>query len=136
MSLMNVPEDLSGMSRTDLVYKAKLAEQAERCVPRSPPRVCSLNKAAPASPAFRVGIPAPRAGSRSQRASWIVGARSATPRRGSRPGAADPAPATTPGRLRARRALAPVAPSARRLRVFFGSLLHGRATRTPEEDEG
>ena len=30
MSLMNVPEDLSGMSRTDLVYKAKLAEQAER----------------------------------------------------------------------------------------------------------
>lgn len=35
MSLMNVPEDLSGMSRTDLVYKAKLAEQAERCVRRS-----------------------------------------------------------------------------------------------------
>ena len=36
MSLMNVPEDLSGMSRTDLVYKAKLAEQAERCAFRSP----------------------------------------------------------------------------------------------------
>lgn len=30
MSLMNVIEDLSGLSRADLVYKAKLAEQAER----------------------------------------------------------------------------------------------------------
>lgn len=30
MSLMNVAEDLSGLSRADLVYKAKLAEQAER----------------------------------------------------------------------------------------------------------
>ena len=44
MSLMNVPEDLSGMSRTDLVYKAKLAEQAERCVRHSHFGVCSLNK--------------------------------------------------------------------------------------------
>ena len=32
MSLMNVAEDLSGLSRAELVYKAKLAEQAERCV--------------------------------------------------------------------------------------------------------
>jgi hypothetical protein len=31
MSLMNVAEDLAGLSRPDLVYKAKLAEQAERC---------------------------------------------------------------------------------------------------------
>jgi hypothetical protein len=30
MSLMNVSEDLSPLSRADLVYKAKLAEQAER----------------------------------------------------------------------------------------------------------
>ena len=30
MSLMNLAEDLSGLSRADLVYKAKLAEQAER----------------------------------------------------------------------------------------------------------
>merc|ERR1712216_726653 len=30
MSLMNVAEDLSGLSRAELVYKAKLAEQAER----------------------------------------------------------------------------------------------------------
>ena len=29
---MNVAEDLSGLSRAELVYKAKLAEQAERCV--------------------------------------------------------------------------------------------------------
>jgi hypothetical protein len=28
MSLMNVAEDLSGLSRAELVYKAKLAEQA------------------------------------------------------------------------------------------------------------
>jgi hypothetical protein len=32
MSLTNVTEDLSGLSRAELVYKAKLAEQAERCV--------------------------------------------------------------------------------------------------------
>ena len=39
MSPMTAPEDLAGLSRADLVYKAKLAEQAERCVPRSnPPR--------------------------------------------------------------------------------------------------
>lgn len=31
MSLMNSSEDLSGLGRPDLVYKAKLAEQAERC---------------------------------------------------------------------------------------------------------
>jgi hypothetical protein len=30
MSLMHVPEDLTQLSRADLVYKAKLAEQAER----------------------------------------------------------------------------------------------------------
>ena len=32
----NFTEDLTGLSRADLVYKAKLAEQAERCV-RGPP---------------------------------------------------------------------------------------------------
>ena len=32
----NFTEDLTGLSRADLVYKAKLAEQAERCAFRSP----------------------------------------------------------------------------------------------------
>ena len=35
-TMNNFTEDLTGLSRADLVYKAKLAEQAERCV-RGPP---------------------------------------------------------------------------------------------------
>ena len=37
----NFTEDLTGLSRADLVYKAKLAEQAERCAFRSP--ACSYH---------------------------------------------------------------------------------------------
>lgn len=63
----NFTEDLTGLSRADLVYKAKLAEQAERCAFRSP--ACpyhfrqKLQKASSRSPLLgrdwraRVGVP-------------------------------------------------------------------------------
>ena len=121
MSLMNVPEDLSGMSRTDLVYKAKLAEQAERCVRHSHFGVGSLNKDAGRGWLF-FALAYPRPSLAFPGSSWIVPGRR---RRGRASGRADTPPATTPGararRVRARRA----DPDPR---VFFGSA--GRATRT------
>ena len=86
MSPMTAPEDLAGLSRADLVYKAKLAEQAERCVPRSnPPRAPATGRADP--PGFP---PSPRAARRlgNKRAGEIRArralVRAAPPRRGSR----------------------------------------------------
>ena len=106
----NFTEDLTGLSRADLVYKAKLAEQAERCAFRSP--ACPYH--------FRQKLQ--KASSR--RLCWgAIGARGS----GSR-GAPDPSPG------RPTRSYAMMTPRMTRTRRFWG--ISPIASRTAGRDPG
>ena len=108
----NFTEDLTGLSRADLVYKAKLAEQAERCAFRSP--ACSYH--------FRQKLQ--KASSRRGDLCWgAIGARGS----GSR-GAPDPSPG------RPTRSYAMMTPRMTRTRRFWG--ISPIASRTAGRDPG
>ena len=108
----NFTEDLTGLSRADLVYKAKLAEQAERCAFRSP--ACSYH--------FRQKLQ--KASSRRGDLCWgAIGARGS----GSR-GAPDPSPG------RPTRSYARKTPRMTRTRRFWG--ISPIASRTAGRDPG
>ena len=108
----NFTEDLTGLSRADLVYKAKLAEQAERCAFRSP--ACPYH--------FRQKLQ--KASSRRGDLCWgAIGARGS----GSR-GAPDPSPG------RPTRSYAKKTPRMTRTRRFWG--ISPIASRTAGRDPG